>query len=201
MAVPWPFLQHRASHLRQPRRHRAIVARPLLAAPAIEVEVDQAQPALAIGDEAPTIVAHPDVIQRHLEELDVVAATAILRLLQLRRAAQHADRLVARDGTGQPRHGGVHRIGLRAPHPRLRGEGKEHAFLWAVLVRHAPSPRTWPCCSHATRQPGQAQSSQAAKAGGARQLGEEVTTVAHDRLHGRCGMGAMLRLPTHKNKR
>ncbi|KAG1250773.1 hypothetical protein G6F68_012633 [Rhizopus microsporus] len=195
------FQQRCAGHLRQPGCHRAIVARALLATPAVEVEVDQAQPALAVGDEAAAVVAHPDVIQRHLEELDVVAAAAILRLLQLRRAAQHADRLMAGDGARQPRHGGVHRIGLRAPHARLRSKGQEHAFLRAVLVRHAPDACARACRCHATRQAGQTQGGQAAQTGGARQLGEEVTSVAHDRLQGRCGMDAMLRLPIYKNKR
>ncbi|KAG1310454.1 hypothetical protein G6F63_016371 [Rhizopus arrhizus] len=43
------FQQRCAGHLRQPGCHRAIVARALLATPAVEVEVDQAQPALAVA--------------------------------------------------------------------------------------------------------------------------------------------------------
>ncbi|MNN27572.1 hypothetical protein D3C81_1411110 [compost metagenome] len=175
--------QRRAGHLRQPRCHRAIVARTLLAAPTIEVEVDQAKPAVAIGDETAAVVTHPDVVQRHVEKFDVVTAAALLRLPALCRAAQHADRLMAGDGARQPGDSTVHRIGLRAPYPRLCGEGQEHALLRPMLIGHLPPGR----CSGtgAGGQSGQTQRGQAAQAGGCGELGDEMASGRHDRLQRR----------------
>ena len=61
------------------------------------------QPAriLTIDDEATAIVAHPDVIERHREELDVGGAAPLLGQTQLVGSAEHRHRLILSNGLGQ----------------------------------------------------------------------------------------------------
>ena len=119
--------------------HQGVVSMGLLVAPTVEVEVHQAATALIVHHKAAAKVAHPDVIQRHTDELDIGGAALAFGQRQLRRATEHGHRLVLGDGLGQQRHGVVYRRGPIGPDARGRAKGQENSLLQLVLIRHVPA--------------------------------------------------------------
>ncbi|MND96686.1 hypothetical protein D3C80_889880 [compost metagenome] len=120
-------------------RHPAIVAVALLVAPAVEVEVHQRAVAVVVDDKAAAVIADPDVVQCHRQELDVVGAALLACLSQVFGTAEYGDRLVPGDGTGQLRDTAVDRVRLVFPDIFGGGEGQEDPSLGLVFFGHEPA--------------------------------------------------------------
>ena len=121
---------------------RLLPLRPGGGAPAIEDPVDGAEHAwpFVVGDECRSDVAHPELVERCLEDLDSLAEHAA-GARELARVHDHRDGLEACDRVGDRRPGGVAGLALRcavAERDPLAGEGHPGAIVRRRLGGHLP---------------------------------------------------------------
>ena len=144
--------EHRADQLRpdecadDPRDLGGLAPfRPRRVAPAVERPVDRAEHAgaLVVDDERRAEVAHPELVERRLDELDLAAQHAA-RASLLGRIDHHRERLELRDGVRDRGPRGVALLGLRGGVAEGRALARERhpgAIVRRGLRGHAPGHR------------------------------------------------------------
>ncbi len=109
---------------------------PLLGAPAVEDPVGGGEAALAVGQEGRADVAHPGVVQRPFDDLDLGGEVAA-GVLGLAGVDDQGDRLVADDGVGHGRPGLAGGVQLVGGEGLVRGgEGHPGPVVRLPLGRH-----------------------------------------------------------------
>ena len=111
----------------------------LFVAPAVEVEIHGAEPALPIDDEVGADIAHPDVVEFAGDVGDVSRAAVFFGQLPFALATEHGHRFISREGASDQANGGLYVGSEILPDRFLCAKGDEGPLMPVALIRHTPT--------------------------------------------------------------
>ena len=161
-----------------------ILAVLLFVAPAVEVEIHGAEPAVPIDDKVGADIAHPDVVEFGGDVGDVSRAAVFFGQLPFTLTTEHGHRFISREGASDQANGCLYVGGEILPDRFLCAKGDEGPLMLVALIRHTPTAGG----SRLRAQGRQAKPDRRCRAqtGDYRYLLDELTTRRHVLIPGMC---------------